>query len=644
MDETEPQRRQYRFDGFQLDPRTRELRAADGNLITLTAKAFDTLHYLVAHRDRVVGKDELLAAVWPGRVVEENNLTQAVSALRRTLGTGAGDHRYVITVPGRGYRFVAEVHEDDAAIATAAPAATIPIRTDARSRRILAAVALALALGLFAVAAWWPPPARSPPLRSPASQAAPAATKQVALAVLPFRALSSAERDELLEFGLAETLIARLSRSPALRVRSLASAQRVAADPARDAVEAGRLLGATYVVDGSTQRRGDRVRVNARLLTVPDGRTVWADTFDAGIAQVFTLQDTIANAVTAALALKTVTATVPSRNSCDGANAEAYRAYLTGQYLMSRPRAARLGEAMAAFRQAIDLDPSCASAYAGLARLYLAQAISGDRDPGEMLPLSRAAAMQALAIDPGLAEAHAARGLVAFWHEWDWPAAEASSQRAIALNPSSAQGHFARGHLLINLGRFDTGLDALRQARELDPLSPLINTIEAAALDAARQPGAAQQRLARVLELEPDFWVALLVRGQMALDRGDTDAALADLQRAAERSRRNSRVLPELARTYMARGERARAQAILLELEARDRAGYVPPTALAAVHNTLGNTGRALDLLERAHAERDLRMVFLGIDARWNNLRAQPRFRALARRMGLESERAYGHF
>lgn len=643
MDETERQRRQYRFDGFQLDALTRELRAADGNVIALTAKAFDTLHYLIAHRDRVVGKDELLAAVWPGRVVEENNLTQAVSALRRALGTGAGDHRYIVTVPGRGYRFVAEVREDETPIATTASAAT-KAPAGAPWRRILAAAGLVLALGLFAVAAWWPPPVRSPPLRLPASRPTPAATKQVALAVLPFRALSSAERDELLEMGLAETLIARLSRSPALRVRSLASAQRVVASPARDAVEAGRLLGAAYVVDGSTQRRGDRVRVNARLLTVPDGRTVWADTFDAGIAQVFTLQDAIANAVTAALALKTVTAPAPTRNSCDGANAEAYRAYLTGQYLMSRPSAQRLTETMAAFRQAIDLDPACASAYAGLARLYLSQAISGDRDPGEMLPLSRAAAMQALAIDPALAEAHAARGLVAFWHEWDWSAAEASSQRAIALNPSSAQAHFAHGHLLINLGRFDAGLDALRQARELDPLSPLINTIEAAALGAARQPEAAQQRLARVLELEPDFWVALLVRGQTALDRGDTDAALADLQRAAERSRRNSRVLPELARTYMARGERAHALAILRELEARDREGYVPPTALAAVHNALGNTGRALDLLERAHAERDLRMAFLGIDARWNNLRAQPRFRALARRMGLESERGYGHF
>lgn len=191
MDDPQPQRCQYRFDGFQLDPRTRELRAADDTTIPLTAKAFDTLQYLVAHRDRVVGKDELLAAVWPGRVVEENNLTQAVSALRRTLGTGAGDHRYVITVPGRGYRFVAEVREEERPITAAVSVAT-QIPAGVPWRRILAAAGFVLALGLFAVAAWWPPPARSPPLRSPESLPAPSVTRQVALAVLPFRALSSA--------------------------------------------------------------------------------------------------------------------------------------------------------------------------------------------------------------------------------------------------------------------------------------------------------------------------------------------------------------------------------------------------------------------------------------------------------------------
>jgi serine/threonine-protein kinase len=148
----------------------------------------------------------------------------------------------------------------------------------------------------------------------------------------------------------------------------------------------------------------------------------------------------------------------------------------------------------------------------------------------------------------------------------------------------------------------------------------------------------------RALELEPDFWIALLVRGGLALDRGAVAAALADLERSAARSGRASQVLAVLASARVAAGERAQAQAILRELQARDAAGYVPATSLAAVHNALGDTDVALDLLERAYREHDIRMAFLKVDARWNNLRSQPRFRALARRMGLDADHATGRF
>jgi len=227
---------------------------------------------------------------------------------------------------------------------------------------------------------------------------------------------------------------------------------------------------------------------------------------------------------------------------------------------------------------------------------------------------------------------------------WDWANAEASLRRAIALNPSFADAHFSLAHLLVLTGRFDEGLEQARQARELDPLSPLINALEGGFLSAAGQPRAARERLQRTLEFEPDFWIALLVRGGLALDRGDTATAIADLTRAAERSQRSSQVLAVLAFAEIAAGQRAQAQAILRELDARDAAGYVPATSLAAVHNALGDTDGALALLERAYREHDIRMAFLKVDARWNNLRMQPRFRALARRMGLEAEHATGRF
>lgn len=621
--------RRYAFDRFLLDTQARELRGSDGASLALTAKAFDTVLYLIEHRDRIVGKDELLAQIWPGRVVEENNLTQAVSTLRRALGTGAGDHRYIVTVPGRGYRFVAELRDNSAAQSP-------PIEAGRPHWRWRVPLALAALLALLALAgSLWYMQRPPPPKANPAAM--------TSLAVLPFRSLSAGRRDELLELGLAETLIARLSRSTPLRVRSLASVQRFA-EPRQDPLEAARALGVGYVVEGSTQHEGSRIRVNARLLSVADGATVWADTFDAPLERVFTLQDDIAQAVAAGLSLKLAALPARSRHPCDGGDPEAYRAYLTGRYLINRPDPARLPQAMAAFHHAIELDPSCARAYAGMAFAYRALVITGDQDPREIFPLAKAAATQALAIDPKSAEAYASLGFVQFWYDWDWAAAEMSLKRAIALDPDLADAHLAYAQLLNIRGRVDEGLPQARRGRELDPLSPLINTLEGGFLAAAGHRVQARQRLERALELQPDFWVALLYRGGMELDDSDYAAAITDLRRASELSHRASPAYATLGVAYAAAGDRTRAQQVLAALEMRDRAGYVPATRLAALHNALGDTDRALALLERAYAERDLGIAFLGYESSWNNLRTQPRFLVLARRLGLLSKPGHGRY
>ena len=631
--------RHYRIGDYRLDVRTRELRDAVGTLIPLTAKAFDTLDFLIANRHRIVGKDELLATVWAKRVVEENNLTQAIAVLRRAFGTAGSDHRYILTVPGRGYRFVAEVREDEddrvpAPLSASAPESAAPEQIApaapgfaSGSRRAIVLGASLFAIALFAIVAWQLYRAAPPP------GIAPTAT----LAVLPFRSLSP-ERDEMLELGLADTLVTRLSRSPSLRVRSLASSQRLAARQA-DAFVAGRELGAAYVVEGSAQRVGAKVRVNARLLSVAEGRVLWSDTFDAGADQVFTLQDKIGNAVASALAVRPVPAPRRPPSACDGGDPQAYRALLRAQYELNR----RAPGTIAAFQDAIRRDPVCARAYAGLATAYMFMA-HNDRPPGEVFPLANAAATQALRIDPDSAEAHMVRGRYLQLHEWNWRESEAALRRAIAINPSLADAHFGLAHLLVNTGRFDEGLAQAREARELDPLSPLINSLEGGFLSAAGKPAQARIRIERALELEPDFWIALMIRGGLDLDRGDTAAALGDLQRAADRSYRNSQVLAVLASAQVAAGNRAAAEAILRELQQRAGSEYIPATSLAAVYNALGQKDAALDQLERAPAAHDIRMAFLKEDARWNNLRGDPRFVVLASRMGLSGGAATGRF
>ena len=626
--------RHYRFETFRLDTQTRELRDGDGPPVPLTAKAFDTLRFLVENRHRIVGKDELLETVWAGRVVEENNLTQAVSVLRRALGSGAGDHRYVVTVPGRGYQFVAEVREDDpGSVEGSSPAieGTIggkPIPQSLAGRRMITMGALLFVLGLFAAVAWRMREA------TPASALAQQSPVQSAssLAVLPFRSLDSGPRDELLELGLADTLITRISNSTSLRVRSLSSSQRFAGAK-QDPIDAGRQLGANYVVDGTIQRSGDRVRVSTRLEDVGGDRTLWSGTFDETIDRVFTLQDTIAGAVATALELKAAAAPARGRSPCDGGNAEAYRAYLTGKYQLDRPVASRMRDAVTAFQHAIDLDPGCARAYAGLAFAYRAQVITGDAAPREKFPLAQAAVERALAIDPQLAEAYSSQGFIRFWYDWDWAGAEASFQRAIALNPDLAEAHMAYAHLLANIGRNQDAAVQARQAIALDPLSPLVNTLGSVFLLMAGDREEGQRRLQKAAELDPGYFNAYLARGGMRAAHGDATGALADLRRARELCDDCAQALAVLGPALAQTGDRAGAQAILRDMEARARAGYLPATSIAAVRNGLGDSAGALDLLEQAYDDRDVRMTFLLRDRNWDNLRTQPRFQALMRRM-----------
>jgi DNA-binding winged helix-turn-helix (wHTH) protein/TolB-like protein/tetratricopeptide (TPR) repeat protein len=647
----------FRVENHLVDPRLRRLSGPDGKPIPLSAKAFDALLYLITHRDRIVGKDELLAQVWPGRVVEENNLTQAISSLRKAFGTGAGDHRYVLTVAGRGYRWVAALqpeHSDDAAVADPAsapgtqppPAAEAPPpapAADGMPRRPAFRIALAtaglLVLGLLAAWAWRPvPPA------PPAGASAEAADGEPAmLAVLPFRTVAGEPRDDLLVLGLAESLIVRLSANTGLRVSSLGSVARFATAE-EDPLVAARALGATYVVEGSTQRQGEQVRVSVRLLRAPEGDTLWADTFDAGIGEAFRLQDRMADAVVQALSLRLTETSAAHRSPCDGDDPAAYRAYLGGRDLMMAPSAERLQRAILAFRQALDLDPTCARAWAGQAFAWRALAITGDADPAEAFPLVRAAIERALALDPLSAEAYSSLAFVEFWHEWDWEAAEAAARRAVWLNPSLAESRLMLAHLLVNLGRFDEGLEEVRAARAVDPLSPLLGALEAGFLTAAGRRHEARAQIERALLVAPDFWIALLIRGSMALDDGNPAEAIADLDRAVQRSGQNSLTLAMLGMALAASGDRPRAEIVLGQLRERAVEGYVPASSLASVELALGNRDAALALLERGLQQRDVRMSFIGIDARWNPIREEPRFRAIAQQLGLPVDPAHGRF
>lgn len=627
----------YRFGEFRLHIRARELRDSRGLLVGLSAKAFDTLAYLVEHRDRVVSKNELLSAIWPGRVVEENNLNQAISALRRAMECDSSERRFIITIPGRGYRFIMDAAEELETELLMAPAMPVVAPTSYRPWTrwyfllplLVLVLAASFTIHFFTIGSFSPQVSDKPSLST--------------LVVLPFRFLDGEKSDPLLEFGLPDTLIVRLARQKKLNVRSLESA-RVAIDPQMTQTDIGRRLKADILVDGSIQRINEEVRINVRLWNLPESKLLWTDTYVDSVSKMFDLQDQISKEILAALGLKEEKIVSQGERPCGADNIEAYRELLIGRYLVSRAEAGRLSDTLDAYRKAIDLDPTCAPAYAGMARVYRAMTITGNSDPRKFMPLALAAANKAIEIDPQLADAYVQLGFVKLWYDRDWDAAEAAFARALELDPNLAYAQFGYANLMMVLNRVDEALHHSNRAKQLDPLSPLIASLDAAVQAAAGQLQSALVSLQHVSEIAPDYWLSFYIHGGLMLDQGDAQSAVADLEHAAEHSNDNTQVLGLLVMAYVAAGNQEAAHSVLRRLESDLSHGHVSAAALAAAYLGVGDVDRALDFIERADQERDSRISFLGIDARWKSLRNHPRFQKQMHKLGLTQGEVHGRF
>jgi tetratricopeptide (TPR) repeat protein len=328
----------------------------------------------------------------------------------------------------------------------------------------------------------------------------------------------------------------------------------------------------------------------------------------------------------------------PSLQDAGGSrNVDAYQLYLAARQHAQAVRADGLAKSIELYRKALALDPHYALAYAGLGETYRRMLFGADRAPLEVFPLYRAEVLHALKIAPDLAETHAQLGWIHFWFEFDWSAAERVFRHAISLNPNAVGAHFGLGFLLLTLDRPEEGLAHVRWARELDPMSLIINTMEAAFLLSMGRREEASTRLSKAFEIEPDFWVAHMTLGLIHMVEGAADQAIVALRRADALADRSTQAAALLG-TYLARlGRPAEAREVLHRLQVLAQSRYVPPTSMAAVHAALGETTLALDALERAWSARDTRLAYLKDDDRWSGLRDQPRFIALQQQMRLDS-------
>jgi TolB-like protein/Tfp pilus assembly protein PilF len=579
----------WEFDCYRVDF-ARRLLLRGAELVQLPAKALDTLLVLIQRRAEVVTKEDLIKAVWPDAFVEEGNLSQSIHVLRRALGESVEEHRYIVTVPGRGYRFVADVRE-------------IPeIKGDPAS-----------------------------------SLSASSLPSRVMLAVLPFEDISRQKDEEYFSDGLTEEMITQLGRMNHewLGVIARTSAMHYK-DCDRTVQQIGCELGVSYVLEGSVRRVGRRVRVTAQLIQVADQTHLWAESYDCELGNILALQNDVACAIADEIRIKLRPQERARLGKVRPVNPEAYEAYLKGRYFWNKRTKEALEKSVPCFERAIEKDPDYASAYAGLADSYclLANTAYGALPPKEAFSKARVATLKALEIDKTLAEAHASLAQLDLY-EFDWLAAERELRRSIELNPGFAVAHHWYALYLSAKGRFKEALAEANRAYGLDPLSVIINRDLGLIYYYARQPDRAIEQYRKTLELDPNFALAHQALGRAYLEMGMYTKGVEEIQLAVRLSGESVGMLAALAHAYGLAGKTEKARGILGDLMERSRRSYVPPTSIAVIYAGLGEKENALEWLEKAWGEQDVGLHTLKVHPIFNGLCTDPRFQDLLRRMNL---------
>ncbi|HJQ22849.1 MAG TPA: winged helix-turn-helix domain-containing protein [Blastocatellia bacterium] len=638
-------RHYFEFGEFQLDVKERAL-LRRGQSLPLTPKAFDTLLVLVENAGSLIEKDEIMRAVWPDSFVEEVGLARNISVLRKVLGQDATGQPFIETVPKRGYRFAAPVRErtDESAeiiFERSAVSQTVeiqdddandeaqPLRLAASPRRISkrAWIIAAVVLAALTVAGILLLRGAKPPARS----------KIKSIAVLPFKRIDTTDDSERLGIGMADTLITRLSNLQQLSVRPTRDVMRYE-DGDTDIAAAGRALEADAVLDGSIQRVGDRLRVTVRLLDTASKSQLWAARFDEAFTDIFAVQDAISEQVAQALSLNLSASERQSLKKNYTENVAAYQAYLKGRYFWNKRTREDLHRAIENFEQAIRISPDYALAYSGLADAYSTSAnltrIATRR--AALYRTAKDAALKAIAIDRNLAEAHASLGLILRNNGWNWAESERALRLAIELSPNYATAHQYYGLLLATVGRTDEALSEMTTAQRLDPLSLVINA-DLALIDIfAQQPQQAIEVAKKALEMDSQFQRLQRILMWAYAEAGQFDEAVRQGEKFLETEGEDPIFpLSILGYGYAVSGQREKAMQMVEKLLAQSDQNSPAAVQAAAVCAGLGDRDRAFQLIEKAFAVGDDRLLWIKVDPRFEQLRADERYRTLLTRMGL---------
>jgi TolB-like protein/DNA-binding winged helix-turn-helix (wHTH) protein/Tfp pilus assembly protein PilF len=624
----------YEFGPFQLDP-VEHLLLRSNQTIPLAPKAFETLVLLVENSGHLLTKDELMKRLWPGTFVEEANLAQNISAIRRVLDGKNGGEQYIETVPKGGYRFTAETRKivlEPPRIEARVPQPTaVPVPETARQRWSMARLVVTASATILVVASALYLVPRLAKFRAKGTTVTPAATAIRSIAVLPLVNLSSDPAQEYFSDGLTDELITKLAQIGSLRVISRTSVIGYK-HSVKKAPEIGEELHVDSLVEGTIERVGDRVRIRVQLIRPSTDQHIWAETYDRELKDVLQLESDVAHEI--AQQIGHAANEQPGRLARERpVSTEAHENYLRGRYRWNQRSQSGLSAAINHFQKAIELEPQYAQAYAGIADAYIMMANWGFMPATEGYPKAEVAARKALELDDQLAEAHTSLAYATFLYDWDWAGAEKRFRRAIELNPNYATAHHFYSVYLMASGRHAEAQVEIKRARELDPLSIIINSVVGWIYYEGRQYPQAIQECEKAFEMDPNYVPALLDLGSVYLRTGEYDKAIAQFERAKNVAEHKGVALSHLAQAYAMSGNRDGARKILLALQEPSGPKFVSAWDLAQIHIALGEKTRALDFLEKAVDQHFGWVVILAADPAFDPLRAEPRFQALQQRV-----------
>jgi TolB-like protein/DNA-binding winged helix-turn-helix (wHTH) protein/Tfp pilus assembly protein PilF len=641
----------YRFDSYKVDAARGELRKF-GVRIRLERKPWLLLLALLERPGELVTRDELQQALWPdGTFVDfEHGLNVAVKKLRAALCDSPETPRYIETVAGEGYRFIAEVEQVPV---TAARSSSTPVQINAadvpgstetasiqladasvlqrpqpretslgatsapqswlRRRKLLLPVAGVLCLALLSIAVERP---RWNGVRQPNLSHA----GKVMLVVLPFENLSGDASQEYLSDGMTEELSARLGNLEPQRLGVIGRTSAMTYKHAHVAIsQIGKDLGVDYALEGSVRRDEGKLRVTAQLVQVQGQALVWAENYDRDMRDLLRLETEIAGEIAREVGISIALAQ-PKSPAVHVPNPEAHEAYLLGRYHWNRRALGDWKAAEQHFRRAIQLDPQYALAYAGLAECRIAKAEAN------------AAALRAVELDPASGEARIALGWVELYRNLDLAAGGRAFKSAVQLDPNYASAHHSYGEFLAAVGRFEEGIAEKKQAVLLDPLSTRFRGALAELLALAGQEDAAMVEIKRAFELHIDYPLPHQSLGNIYLRKGSYREAIREFQ--ASDAQGGDPQTAVLAYAYARSGRRKDALQALHQLQRSGNPSELPFSDLALVEIGLGHKEEALAWLEKTYqAHDDDALLWLKVDPIFDPVRSDPRFEALLRRM-----------